>query len=92
MTLQLKMAPFLAAGKLDEQRVKIKLNGRTLADLSLRNPDLTVYPVSLPADALRERNILEFQISGAASPASLGVGADQRLLGIRVASVELIPQ
>jgi len=92
MTLQLKMAPFLVAGKLDEQRVTIKLNGRTLANLSLRNPDLTVYPVSLPADALRERNILEFQIFGAASPASLGAGADQRQLGIRVASAELIPQ
>jgi hypothetical protein len=92
MTLQLKVAPFLVAGKLDEQRVTIKLNGQTLADLSLRNPDLTVYPVSLPADALRERNILEFQISCAASPASLGVGADQRQLGIRVASAELIPQ
>jgi hypothetical protein len=91
-TLQLKMAPFLVAGKLEEQRVTIKLNGRTLADLSLSNPDLNDYPILLPADALRERNTLEFQISGAASPASLGVGADQRQLGIRVASAELIPQ
>jgi hypothetical protein len=92
MTLQVKMAPFLVAGKLDEHRVTIKLNGRTLAVLSLRSPDLTVHSVSLPADALREKNILEFQISGAASPASLGAGSDQRQLGIRVASAELIPQ
>lgn len=92
MTLQLVMAPFLVAGKLDEQRVTIRLNGRILCHLALRSPDLTAYPVPITKDVLRDTNILEFQISGAASPASLGVGADQRQLGIRVGSVELIPQ
>jgi hypothetical protein len=92
LTLQLVMAPFLVAGKLDEERVTIRLNGRILCQLVLRNPDLTAYPVSISQDALRERNILEFQISGTASPASLGLGADERELGIRVGSIELIPQ
>ena len=92
MALQIKMAPFLVAGKLEEQRVSIKLNGQSMTELSLSNPDLTIYPVLLPANTLRKRNTLEFHISGAASPASLGVGADERQLGIRVASAELIPQ
>ena len=43
-----------------------------------------VYPVTLPAAFLREHNVLAFEIPDAASPQELGVGTDDRLLGIRV--------
>ena len=88
LTLQLKMAPFVVPGKLDEQHVTIKLNGQTLSALALRNPELSIYSLSLPADALRQKNILDFQALGAATPASFGINEDQRQLGIRVASAE----
>ena len=87
LTLKLRMAAFLVPQKLEEQRVTVILNGRNLSTLSLRNSELADFSLSLPADSLREKNILDFQILGAVTPASLGVGEDQRQLGIRVATV-----
>jgi hypothetical protein len=89
LTLKIKMAPFIVPGRLDEQSVTIKLNGQSLITLTLRNSELADYSVSLPADTLRARNILDFQILGAATPASLGVSPDQRQLGIRVTTVDV---
>jgi hypothetical protein len=89
LTLKIKMAAFLVPGKLDEQRVTVKLNGQTLTTLPLRNSELAEYSLSLPAESLRAKNVLEFQVLGAATPASLGAGQDQRQLGIRVAYVEV---
>ncbi|MCU1264679.1 MAG: putative rane protein [Acidobacteria bacterium] len=87
LTLKIRMAPFLAPGKLDEQRVTFKLNEQTLTTVTLKNSELSDYVLSLPANSLRAKNILDFQVLGAATPASLGVGPDQRQLGLRVATV-----
>jgi hypothetical protein len=89
LTLKIRMAPFLVRGKLDEQRVTVKLNEQTLATLPLSNFELADYSLSLPADRLRAKNVLDFQVLGAATPASLDVSQDQRQLGIRVAYVEV---
>jgi hypothetical protein len=87
LSLKVRMAPFLFPQKLEEQRVTIILNGRNLSTLSLRNSELADFSLSLPADSLRAKNILDFQILGAVTPASLGVSEDQRQLGIRVAQI-----
>jgi hypothetical protein len=89
-TLKLKMAPFLVPGKLDEQRVKIRYNGTVLTTLSMRDTQLADFSIVLPATLSYRQNIIEFDIPGAAVPASLGQGEDQRQLGIRVASIELV--
>jgi hypothetical protein len=89
LTLKIRMAPFLVPQKLDEQRVTVILNGRTLTTLPLRNSELADFSLSLPADGLRAKNVLDFQVLGAATPASLGVGQDERQLGIRVATVSV---
>ena len=68
LTLQLKMAPFLVPGKLSKQRVTVRLNGRTLATLPLKNSELADYSLSLPADSLRARNVLDFQVLGSFMP------------------------
>jgi hypothetical protein len=90
--LNLRMAAFIVPEKLDEQRVTIRLNGGTLTTLSLRSAELADYSLSLPSNDLRARNVLEFHIPSAATPASLGVSEDQRQLGIRVALVEFESQ
>src|SRR5436190_5735025 len=89
LNLKITMAPFVVPGKLDEQRVTFKLNGWILTTLPLRNSELADYRLSLPVEYLHAKNILDFQILGATTPASLGIGLDQRQLGIRVASIEV---
>lgn len=86
--LNIRMAPFIAPEKLSEQRVTIRLNGKMVITLPLRNAELVDYSFQLSANDLRSKNILEFHIPGAATPASLGVSEDQRQLGIRIAFVE----
>jgi hypothetical protein len=92
MTLRIKMAPFLVAGRLDEQRVAVRLNGRTLSNLSLSHTEPEVFSVSLPGEALQQGNILAFEIPDAASPASFRLSEDQRQLGIRVEYAEFLLQ
>ena len=87
LSLRVRMAPFVAPDKLEEQHLTLKLNGRTLTTMTLKNSELVDYPLALPADSLRDRNILDFEVLGAVTPASLGLSSDQRQLGIRVASV-----
>ncbi len=87
ITLKFRAAAFLVPGKLDEQHVNLSLNGHSLTTLTLKNPELADYTVTLPAAKLRARNVLDFDIPGAATPASLGVSRDQRQLGLRISLV-----
>jgi len=90
-TLNVRMAGFVVPEKLNEQQVMIRLNGKNLTTLLLRNAELADYALQLPADDLRSKNILEFYVPRAATPASLGVSEDQRQLGVRVAFAEFEP-
>jgi hypothetical protein len=89
-TLKLRMAPFLVPGKIDEQRIKIRYNGIVLTTLSMRDAQLADFSIVLPDTLSDRQNVIEFDIPGAAVPASLGQGEDQRQLGIRVATIELV--
>ena len=91
LNLKIRMAPFVAPGRLDQQRLIIRLNGQTLFSELLRAQELTDYTVSLPARYLNTRNVLDFEIPGAVSPASLGLNKDERQIGIRVASIAIEP-
>lgn len=86
--LSIRMAAFLVPDKLNEQRVTIRLNGRNLTILPLRTTELADYSLLLPANDLRSKNVLEFHVPSAATPASFGLSEDQRQIGIRVAFVE----
>jgi hypothetical protein len=83
-TFQIKMAPFLAPGRLDQQSVLIRLNDETIANLILQNPEFQVYSISLPVNILKVRNVLNFEMPNAASPGSYNLGDDRRELGVRV--------
>ena len=84
MTLNLKLGPFLVPGRLDQQTVVVRLNQEAIATLTLRNSDADVYSIKLPANVLRQRNVLEFEMPGAASPSAYNLNEDLRPLGIRV--------
>jgi hypothetical protein len=83
-TLRLKLAPFLVTGKLDQQRLNVKLNGQMVSSLILNKGEPSEYSIPLPAGVLRDKNILTFELPDAAAPKDLGVSEDTRQLGISV--------
>ena len=88
-TLRIFAAPFLTPGKLAAQRVIIKLNDQQVASWTLTSAEPREQVVELPADALRGINVLIFEMPDAASPKSLGVSEDDRLLGFNVQWIEI---
>lgn len=84
MKLKFKFHPFVVGGKDAQQRVGISLNGESVDNFILEDAMPRERTVRLPASLLRQTNTLRFDLPDAASPASLGVGPDQRLLGLAV--------
>ena len=82
-------APFLAPGKLDAQRVIVELNDTPLVEWTLTSAEPTEHTIEIPASILREGNTLVFRLPNAASPISLGVSEDWRLLGFNVQWIEI---
>ncbi len=82
--LRLNTAAFLVSGKLDAQRVNIEINNQSIAHLKLTNDEAQTFSVNVPANALREQNVLTFRVPDAAAPQALQVSEDTRLLGINV--------
>jgi hypothetical protein len=83
------MRPFLAPGRLDQQRVTVTLNGRPLTNWILRDSNPLTYSVSVPRDLLAKKNVLRFELPDARSPKELGISTDARRLGIAVERIEL---
>ncbi|HEX8922444.1 MAG TPA: hypothetical protein VF766_13305 [Pyrinomonadaceae bacterium] len=90
--LRIKLAPLLVSGKLEEQRVKIELNGQPLEKLTLREAVAQEYSRALPKEMLRPQNVLTFGLPDAASPRSLNLNADPRQLAIAVFWLEINTQ
>lgn len=90
--LQMKLSPFLAPGRVDEQRVTISLNGNWIETLVLRETGAREHSLALPQEMLRHENILTFELPDAASPMSFGVGDDPRRLGIAMHWLEIRPR
>jgi hypothetical protein len=82
--LRMKLTPFLVTGKLDRQHLSVKLNNQPVGQLTLRETVLKEYSVALPANLLRDQNIVIFELPDAESPKNLGVSEDTRQLGINV--------
>jgi hypothetical protein len=87
--LLVRMSPFLAPGKLDAQRVRVGINGKIIETLTLTDDEPKLYRVVVPRAALGEKNILTFELPDAASPASLNLSDEERLLGINVQWIKL---
>jgi len=87
MSLVIEMGPFLSARGPFEQRVMVSLNHQALESLILTDGTIKTYSIKLPGHVLTSRNVLTFTFPDAASPASVGAGMDDRLLGIKVKSM-----
>ncbi|HKP73615.1 MAG TPA: hypothetical protein VJT82_11795 [Pyrinomonadaceae bacterium] len=90
--LQMKLGAFTAGGRIAEQRVTLRLNGRRLETLVVAEEASKVYSVMLPKNLLRRENLLTFELPGAATPASFRLNSDERQLAIRVEWMTLQPK
>jgi len=85
---KLEAIAFVVEGKVPFQHVSIELNGQQISDPVFDGHGKIEVSFVLPGALLKRRNILTFRIPNAASPASVGVGDDPRLLGLSVTSIE----
>jgi hypothetical protein len=74
------------------QRVRVDLNDHRLGELLLDRPGLVPRAIAVPAGVMRTHNVLRLILPDARSPASVGQSADARLLGVRIAALELRPE
>ena len=89
VTLRILGAPFLVPGRLEAQRLLVKLNDQQVASWTLTRAEPQAQFIEIPASALRDENVLMFIVPDAASPKSLGVSRDERLLGFNVQWIEI---
>lgn len=90
LRLRLRLHPFLVPGQLAAQRVVVSLNGAPLRTLRLAIPDPRDHDLEIPVAALRHENVLRFDLPDAASPASLGVSEDPRVLAVAVETLKRV--
>jgi len=81
--LEMQLAPFVG-GNVQEQNVHVYLNEKSLVWLNLTGAWTRNVSLTLPANLLREKNVLRFSLPNASSPYAAGIGEDERLLGIKV--------
>jgi len=85
LALVISMSAFLKPPKLNHQWVTIRLNGKTLKRHQIVFPGAARYEMSIPSSALDPlENILSFHIAAPTSPAEVGMGDDDRDLGIKL--------
>jgi hypothetical protein len=87
LLLEIRMQPFLPGRQIVSQRVNLKLNNQDVQSLTLIDPEMKGYRVTLPQSALKHQNVVTLEMPDAASPLSLKIGNDYRVLGIRVGSI-----
>ena len=82
--LRADVKPFLAPGKLSLQRLIIRVQQETVARLELTENRFQTIEAVIPAHLLRSTDVtrISFETPDAAAPASLGVSADTRQLGV----------
>ncbi len=87
-SVRLVMVPSLVPGKLESQRVRLFLNDRELLTATITERAGQDFEVQLPAEVLRDKNTIVFELPDAESPQKLGSGPDPRPRGIRLTSVQ----
>jgi hypothetical protein len=86
---RIRAAPFIG-GSVNAQKVTLTLNGERLREFELTAGQ--EFELTIPASNLGTNNVLTFQLPNAASPRSLGLSDDDRLLGLRVEWLEFSNQ
>jgi hypothetical protein len=88
LILRIRLSPFLVAGKITAQRLKMTLNDSPLLYLVISDATPQDYGVLLPRELLSERNVIELDMPDAASPQSVGLGSEQRRRSLLVQRIE----
>ena len=93
VVLEAFFKPFLAPPHLDAQQIEVYLNDQPVGEWLASEDTFQTYRLEIPQVAFRESDeaLLEFRTPDAASPASLGRGADRRILGLAMMWVRLSP-
>ena len=91
LKVRIKAAPFIG-GSVNSQKVTLTFNGERLKEFELAAGPPQEIEVTIPATNMGTDNVLKFQLPNAASPRSLGLSDDDRLLGLRVEWVEFSNQ
>lgn len=79
--LTMRVVGFVVPGQ-PRQRVTVTLNTTVVAKFEIADDRTREYTIQLPANVIREQNVLTFNLPDAASPESLGLGKDSRKLGL----------
>jgi hypothetical protein len=87
--LTIRFYPFLVAGKLDRQRLKLLLNGTPIWEAALDQARLYEQTIPLPGCLLCGRNVLLLQMPDAVAPKTLGVNLDPDEHAFLVESVRI---
>ena len=90
-SVRLFMTPFLVPGRLENQRVRVLLNESELLSATLSESTGKSFDVRLPAELLREKNTMIFELPDAEAPQKLGAGPDPRPRGMRINWIEFGP-
>jgi hypothetical protein len=83
------MIPFIH-GPVTRQRVRVRINGRLAASLTLRTNEFRAYRVEVPADERAARKFrIVLELPDARTPMSIGYGDDPRNVAVAVRDVTL---
>jgi hypothetical protein len=92
LKLVMRATPFIVAGKLQTQRLILKLNGKEIHSLTLNQVSPVELVIPLSAGQLKRENVLLFNLPDAESPLKFRLSTDRRLLGIAVQWIEFQAQ
>lgn len=90
LTLKIVMAALIHDPELPSQPVEVYTNGQKVVEWQAGNT--AEFVATIPGEVVKNGGSLdlEFRTPKAASPKSLGISADPRVLGICVRSIELV--
>ncbi len=91
LVLHLLARPYLVPGRLESQRLAVRVNGRPAGRFTLDQPGAARLKVAIPRTLLGHTGSLHivFELPDAAAPADLGRGNDIRFLGMAVYALVL---
>ena len=87
--------PYIVPGKLDQQRIRISINGVLGGEITCVSPEATAVRQRVPRDLLKDgRMVVSFVFHDAVSPSSIGDGSESRVLAIKLYGFDakLVPQ
>jgi hypothetical protein len=85
--LLITVRPHLADGRIERQRVQVRLNGAPIIEHVLDQDEHVTLIIPLPLEHLRAENVLELNLPDARSPLALGVGCEEEERGLLVSWV-----